>query len=76
MPINNDRNRALVALRDRPQGIPSRELAGSLGLPLDDIERHLRYCTDYALATWNKKDGTGPAMITDRGRDYLTRQGL
>ena len=76
MPIDKDRNRTLVALRDRPQGVPSQELAGMLGLGLDVIERHLQYCADYALATWNKKDRTGIAAITDRGRDNPTRQGL
>jgi len=52
-------------------------LGEMLGLPLDAVERHLLYCTDYALATWEKKkDRTGLATITNRGRDYLTRQGL
>ena len=77
MPIDNDRNRTLIALRERPEGIASRELAGTLDFSLDVVERHLQYCTDYGLATWEKKkDRTGIAAITDRGRDYLTRQNL
>jgi len=51
-------------------------LAGTLGLSSDVIERHLQYCTDYTLATWKKKDGTGIAAMTDRGHDHLTRQDL
>ncbi|HXX37997.1 MAG TPA: hypothetical protein VEP50_07570 [bacterium] len=76
MPIDNDRNRILMALRERPPGAQSRELADALGFAQDVVERHLQYCVDYALATWKKKDGTGLAVITDRGRDYLSRQGL
>ncbi|HXX40255.1 MAG TPA: hypothetical protein VEP50_19230 [bacterium] len=77
MPIDADRNRVLLALRDRPQGVRTVEMADTLGLPQDAVERHLQYCADYALATWDKKkDRTGLAVITDRGRDYLTRQGL
>jgi len=75
--LDKDRNRTLITLRDRPQGIPSRELAGVLDLSVNIVERHLQYCSDYGLATWSRKrDVTGPAVITDRGRDYLTRQGL
>ncbi len=30
-----------------------------------------------ALATWKRhRDGSGQAVITDRGRDHLVRQGL
>lgn len=76
MPLDKDRNRTLVALRDQPQGVQSRDLVGALSLSADVIERHLQYCVDYGLATWKKKDGAGLAVITDRGRDYLTRQGL
>jgi len=76
MPLDKDRNRTLVALRDAPKGVQSRELPDVLSLPLDVIERHLQYCVDYGLATWKKKDDTGLAVITDRGRDYLSRQGL
>jgi hypothetical protein len=47
----------------------------TLSLAQDVVERHLQYCADYDLATWKKKDG-GTAVITSRGRDYLTRQGL
>ncbi len=77
MPVDKDRNRTLVALRDRPGGAPSRDLAGSLDLPLDVVERHLLYCADYALVTWARKaNGSGLAVLTDRGREYLSRQGL
>jgi hypothetical protein len=41
------------------------------------VERHLLYCADYDLAKWRRvRNGLGQAMITDRGRDYLVRQGL
>jgi len=54
----------------------SRDLANALSLSLDVVERHLQYCVDYDLVTWKKKEGAGLAVITDRGRDYLTRQSL
>jgi len=76
MPLDKDRNRTLVALRDAPQGMHSRDLASALSLSLDVVERHLQYCADYDLVTWRKKDAAGLAMITDRGRDYLIRQSL
>ena len=76
MPLDKDRNRTLAALRDEPRGVQSRALASALGLSLDAIQRHLQYCADYGLATWEKKDRAGLAVITDRGRDYLTRHGL
>lgn len=77
MTLDNDRNRVLAALRDRPQGLDIAALVQTLGLPRDVVERHLRYCADYALATWKPgKDGSGLAAITDRGRDYLNRQNL
>jgi hypothetical protein len=46
-------------------------------LPREAVERHILYCTDYGLATWKRhRNGSGQASITDRGRDYLVRQGL
>ena len=77
MALDNDRNRILVSLRERPGGAPSHTLAEALSLAREAVERHLVYCTDYGLATWARhKDGSGAAVITDRGRDYLVRQGL
>jgi DNA-binding transcriptional ArsR family regulator len=77
MPLDKDRNRILVALRDRPEGLKSSALVEALGLPREEVERHLLYCADYGLATWVRKtDGAGLATITDRGRDYLVRQKL
>jgi len=76
MPLDTDRNRTLAALRDAPRGMHSRDLANALSLSLDVVERHLQYCVDYDLVTWKKKEGAGLAVITDRGRDYLTRQSL
>jgi hypothetical protein len=75
--LDKDRNRVLVSLRDRPEGLNSSSLIDALGLPREMIERHLLYCADYGLATWARsRDGLGLAVITDRGRDYLVRQGL
>ena len=77
MALDKDRNRVLAALRDRPEGVDSAALVQALGLPRDVIERHLTYCADYGLTSWTrKKDGSGLAVITDRGRDYLTRQNV
>jgi hypothetical protein len=77
MALDKDRNRVLTALRGQPEGLDTATLAQALALTQDVIERHLTYCVDYALAQWNrKKDGSGRAVITDRGRDYLTRQNL
>ena len=77
MALDKDRNRVLVSLRDRPEGLNSSSLIDALGLPREMIERHLLYCADYGLATWARsRDGLGLAVITDRGRDYLVRQGL
>lgn len=76
MPVDKDRNRVLVALRDQPQGVEIQQLVQALNLPFDVVERHLRYCADYDLATLKKKKNGGTAVITGRGRDYLTRQGL
>jgi len=75
MPLDKDRNRTLVTLRDTPHGMHSRDLASALGLSLEVVERHLQYCADYDLVRWKKKEGAGLAVITDRGRDYLSRQG-
>jgi hypothetical protein len=77
MALDNDRNRVLVSLRHEPQGADSAMLAKSLGLAKDIVERHLRYCADYALIVWNKHvSGSARATITTRGLDYLTRQQL
>lgn len=52
-------------------------LGERLGLVREVVERHLLYCTDYGLATWGRfRNGLGQVVITDRGRDYLARQGL
>lgn len=75
MVLNNVRNRVLAALRDRPDGIDSETLGQTLGLTVDEVERHLLYCADYELARWTRKNGrVDVAVITERGRDYLTRQ--
>jgi hypothetical protein len=77
MAIDNARNRVLASLRDRSEGLDSSTLVAGLSLAKDVVERHLLYCTDYGLATWKRsRDGSGHATITDRGRDYLVRQGL
>lgn len=77
MAIDNDRNRVLASVRDEPHGTDSAAIATTLGLAKDVVERHLLYCADYALVAWNRHvKGTGRAMITTRGRDYLARQGL
>ncbi|HLW48300.1 MAG TPA: hypothetical protein VKW09_11100 [bacterium] len=77
MALDNDRNRVLVSLRNDPDGADSAMLATSLGLAKDIVERHLRYCADYALIVWNKHgNGSARAQITTRGRDYLIRQQL
>ncbi len=77
MPLDNDRNRVLAALRDEAHGADSSALATRLSLARDEVERHLLYCADYALVSWNRHvRGLVPAMITARGRDYLERQGL
>ena len=77
MALDNDRNRVLTSLRDLSEGIDSAALIVGLNLPRNEVERHLLYCADYGLATWKRqRDGLGQAAITDRGRDYLIRQGL
>lgn len=77
MPLDNDRNRVLISLRDEPHGADSATLATNLGLTTDVVERHLLYCADYALIAWNRHVGeSSRAMITTRGRDYLARQQL
>ena len=76
MAFDNDRNRVLLSLRDRPEGVRSGDLIQLLGLSRDTLDRHLLYCADYGLSTWiRNREGT-LAAITPRGRDYLTRQGL
>jgi hypothetical protein len=77
MALDKDRNRVLASLRDRSEGIDSSDLVNELTLPREVVERHLLYCADYGLATWKRhRNGSGPAAITDRGRDYLLRQSL
>jgi len=77
MAVDKDRNRVLASLRDRAEGIDSGALVVSLSLTRDAVERHLLYCADYGLATWRRqRDGSGHAEITERGREYLVRQGL
>ncbi|HVH71124.1 MAG TPA: hypothetical protein VNB49_08460 [Candidatus Dormibacteraeota bacterium] len=77
MALDNDRNRVLASLRDRLEGVDSFTLGKNLTLAREAVERHLLYCADYGLATWKRhRDGSGPAAITERGRDYLARQGL
>jgi predicted ArsR family transcriptional regulator len=77
MALDKDRNRVLASLRDRSDGIDSSDLVNELTLPREAVERHLLYCADYGLATWKRhRNGSGPAAITDRGRDYLLRQSL
>ncbi len=77
MAFNKDRNLLLAALRDRSESVDPSVLAAGLGLTREAVEPHLRYAADYGLATWKRhRDGSGQAAITDRGRDYLTRQGL
>lgn len=77
MAFDNDRNRVLLSLRDRPEGVDSPALIEALGLSEDAVERHLRYCADYGLSTWTRnRTASRLAVITPRGRDYLVRQGL
>jgi predicted ArsR family transcriptional regulator len=76
MALDNERNRVLAALRDQPAGANSAVLGERLGLGREAVERHLLYCADYGLATWRRvRNGSGDAVITERGRDYLLRQG-
>jgi len=76
MAIDTERNLVLASLRDQSGGANSSVLGERLGLVREVVERHLLYCADYGLATWKRvRDGLGLAEITDRGRDYLTRQG-
>ena len=77
MAFDIDRNRVLLSLRDRPDGVDSPGLIETLGLSRETVERHLLYCADYGLATWPRSRGPARlAVITPRGRDYLVRQGL
>jgi predicted ArsR family transcriptional regulator len=76
MAIDDDRNRVLAALREQAAGANSAVLGERLGLAREAVERHLLYCADYGLATWRRvRSGLGDAVITERGRDYLSRQG-
>ncbi len=76
MAIDNERNRVLASLRDQSAGANSAVLGERLGLVREVVERHLLYCADYGLATWRRvRNGSGDAVITERGRDYLLRQG-
>ena len=77
MAFDNDRNRVLMSLRDRPEGGDNSSLIEALGLSAETVERHLLYCADYGLATWTRnRKASRLAVITTRGRDYLVRQGL
>ena len=77
MAIDSERNRVLAALRDQAEGADSSVLSKDLTLATQSVERHLLYCADYDLAKWTRvRNGSGYAVITDRGRDYLVRQGL
>ena len=77
MALDNERNRVLAALRDQSAGANGAVLGERLGLVREVVERHLRYCADYGLATWRRaRSGLGDAVITERGRDYLSRQSL
>ncbi len=77
MAIDNERNQVLASLRDYSDGANSSVLGERLGLVREVVERHLLYCTDYGLATWRRvRNGLGQPVITDRGREYLVRQGL
>jgi hypothetical protein len=75
MAIDNERNLVLASLRDQPAGANSVVLGERLGLVREAVDRHLLYCADYGLATWRRvRNGLGDAVITERGRDYLSRQ--
>ena len=76
MAFDNDRNRVLLSLRDRPDGADSPTLIEAVGLSEATIKRHLVYCVDYGLATWMRNRTSTLAVITTRGRDYLGRQGI
>jgi hypothetical protein len=77
MALDNDRNRVLLSLRERPAGVNSLGLIEALGLSREVVERHLLYCADYGLATWPRNGSASKlAVITPRGCDYLVRQGL
>ena len=77
MALDKDRNRVLASLRDRSEGVDSSDLVKDLTLSREAVERHLLYRTDYGLATWKRhRNGSGPAAITHRGRDYLLPQSL
>jgi hypothetical protein len=77
MALDQNRGRVLASLRDRSESDDSSGLVVDLSLPREAMERHLLYCADSGLATWKRnRDGSGHAAITDRGRDYLKRQGF
>jgi hypothetical protein len=76
MAFDNDRNRVLRSLRDKPEGVDNASLIEVLGLSNEMVERHLLYCVDYGLAYWTRTKTSKLAMITPRGRDYLGRQGI
>jgi DNA-binding transcriptional ArsR family regulator len=76
MAFDHDRNRVLLSLRDRPEGVCNTDLTQQLGLSPETLERHLLYCADYGLSTWIRNREGKLAAITPRGRDYLIRQGL
>ncbi|GEM_PF-1003632 len=78
MAIDSERNRAPASLRDQSSaGANSAVLGERLGLAREVVERHLLYCADYGLVTWRRvRSGSGDAVITERGREYLLRQSL
>jgi hypothetical protein len=76
MALDTDRNRVLLSLQDRPEGVNSLDLIQVLGPSRGTLERHLLYGADYGPATWIRNRDGKPAAMTNRGRDYLVRQGL
>ena len=76
MAFDNDRNRVLRSLWDKPEGVDHASLIEVLGLSNEMVERHLLYCVDYGLAYWTRTRTSKLAVITPRGRDYLGRQGI
>ena len=76
MALDKHRDRVVASLRDRSEEHRRFCVGQSLTLAREAVARHLIYCTEYGLATWKRhRDGSGQAMITYRGRDYLVRQG-
>ena len=77
MALDKDRTRVWASFRDRSEERRQFCVGQGLTLAREAVARHLLYCTDYGLATWKRhRDGSGQAMITGRGLDYLVRLGL